>query len=238
MIKMTKWSVMKNTTSVLQPRTDIASTLNPDRVLRTRVALLDTATILFAQRPPDAVSIDEITRSAGVAKGSFYNHFRDKTDLFHTVIGAIREQIEQHISTANHGMDDPAMRVARAIAVYVRFALDAPQRASIIVSTYDARAAALANLQNGLMDDLAQGLALKRFRFATVEAAALFVEGVARHVLLRVLDLGDENSSIAIAQQMCGMLLRGIGVDSDDAGAVAACALDDLVRTKCKGDMR
>lgn len=43
--------------------------------------LLESAYHLFIQRGYDAVSIQDITEQAFIAKGTFYNYFRDKDDL-------------------------------------------------------------------------------------------------------------------------------------------------------------
>ena len=56
----------------------------------TRSALLAAAEELFGQHGFAEVSIDQITVRAGVAKGSFYNHFIDKADLAHHLALEIR----------------------------------------------------------------------------------------------------------------------------------------------------
>ena len=48
---------------------------------RTRGELVAAAERLVALRGLDALSIDEITEEADVAKGTFYTHFQDKDDL-------------------------------------------------------------------------------------------------------------------------------------------------------------
>jgi len=53
---------------------------NP-RAQRTYRALVDAGLELLAERPIDALAIDEIVGRAGVAKGSFFNHFADKPAL-------------------------------------------------------------------------------------------------------------------------------------------------------------
>jgi AcrR family transcriptional regulator len=48
---------------------------------RTRDAILDAALKLFDEKGFDLVTIDAITRAAGVAKGSFYTYFAAKSDI-------------------------------------------------------------------------------------------------------------------------------------------------------------
>lgn len=48
--------------------------------------LIDAGLTLFLARGIEAVTIDEVAREAGMAKGNFYRYFRDKPDLVDAVI--------------------------------------------------------------------------------------------------------------------------------------------------------
>ena len=48
---------------------------------RTKSALTDNALRLFRDRGYDAVSVEQITQAAGVAKGTFYSYFETKSDI-------------------------------------------------------------------------------------------------------------------------------------------------------------
>lgn len=49
-------------------------------------ALLDAALLLFLARGVEGVSVDDITRAAGVAKGSFYRYFEDQEALVEALV--------------------------------------------------------------------------------------------------------------------------------------------------------
>jgi AcrR family transcriptional regulator len=74
--------------------------------------LVDAGLLLFLERGIEAVTIDEVAREAGMAKGNFYRYFRDKADLVEAVIepvvsttrGAIQE-CDAKLREAN-GRDD------------------------------------------------------------------------------------------------------------------------------------
>ncbi|MFN2425538.1 MAG: TetR/AcrR family transcriptional regulator, partial [Candidatus Binatia bacterium] len=72
--------------------------------IQTRQRLVDAAVRLFAERGLHGVTSHEIARAAGVASGTFYLHFRDKTDVYrHIVFHAIEELallVQQAIGTA------------------------------------------------------------------------------------------------------------------------------------------
>jgi AcrR family transcriptional regulator len=55
--------------------------------------LLEAAQKLFLERGIESVSIDDITREASVAKGSFYRYFHDKEDLVRAAFVPARERV-------------------------------------------------------------------------------------------------------------------------------------------------
>jgi AcrR family transcriptional regulator len=56
------------------------------RASKTRQRLLDAALYVFNRRGVDACSIEEITESADVGKGTFYRHYMDKLDILKTLL--------------------------------------------------------------------------------------------------------------------------------------------------------
>ncbi len=57
--------------------------------------LQDAALALFLARGVEAVSIDDITRDAGVAKGSFYRYFADKAGLVEALVAPVRARMAE-----------------------------------------------------------------------------------------------------------------------------------------------
>ena len=58
-------------------------------------ALSDAALALFLERGIEAVTIEDITTKAGVAKGSFYRYFDDKTALTESLFAPIAADVTQ-----------------------------------------------------------------------------------------------------------------------------------------------
>lgn len=207
------------------------STAKPSgRAERTREALIRAGRKLFAEQPVDAVAIDDIVRAADVAKGSFYNHFPDKDALVRSVTGEIRAGVERAVGRANAGVDDPARRVARALCVYIRYAIDDPVRASVLVRVYSGLTAMDAPLNSGLVQDVSDGLAGGRFMVATVEAGVLLIMGVGTVSLIRTIPERTLATTVSFSQQMASLLLRGLGVSSLEAETIAAQSAEEIVR--------
>ncbi|MFG1923953.1 helix-turn-helix domain-containing protein [Cryptosporangium sp. NPDC048952] len=55
---------------------------------RTRASLLDAAVRLIAERGTRRTSMTDIAQAAGIAKGTLYNHFRNKDEVFAALVEA------------------------------------------------------------------------------------------------------------------------------------------------------
>ncbi len=89
----------------------------PRRRTKTREALFLSGRKLMASRAKDGFTVDDVVQSAGFAKGSFYNHFPDKEALADEIYRTVRAKEESEIEAVNRSVQEPAARVARAMAV-------------------------------------------------------------------------------------------------------------------------
>ena len=206
-----------------------AEPANP-RAARTKAALMAAGRRLLSQRPIDAVTVDDIVQAAEVGKGSFYNHFTDREALARAITTQIRASIESAVARANAGVDDPARRMARAICTYLRYALAEPEQAGVLVHIHTGHTSLTAPLNHGLVEDLETGLATGRFDVATVESGVLYVLGVTQLALVRIVQEPNPAFAISLSQQMCALVLRGLGIPVAEADQIAAQASDAIVR--------
>lgn len=182
---------------------------------------------LFAARSVDAVSVDDIVGAAEVAKGSFYNHFIDKDDLAREVAAVIRAEVETLVDAINRDTADPAVRMARAFAVYVRYAHEHPQRAKAMLRLLAGATLPDMPLNRGVRSDLEAGLAAGRFTGLPLQSALLLVMGIVQVGLIHVLEHPTDEAWIAIVPLLAGQL-RGLGVPFDEAQALARAAIHDV----------
>lgn len=57
-----------------------------ERIRRTRTRLSDALVALILEKPIDKLTVQEVLDRAGVGRSTFYLHFRDKDDLFLSVL--------------------------------------------------------------------------------------------------------------------------------------------------------
>lgn len=52
-----------------------------DKKLEKKIKIIETAFSLFKQKSVGSTAVDDVVKSAGIARGTFYLYFRDKSDL-------------------------------------------------------------------------------------------------------------------------------------------------------------
>ena len=87
------------------------------RAARTRAALVGAGLNLLADRPVEGISVDELVGAAGVAKGSFFNHFADKQAFAAAIAETIRADVEVRVAAFNAGEADPLRRLTGGMIV-------------------------------------------------------------------------------------------------------------------------
>jgi AcrR family transcriptional regulator len=197
---------------------------------QTREALRRAALRLFAAAPVEGVSIDAIVAEAGVAKGSFYNHFADRQALAKDVAGSIRQALHLTVEAMNRDVTDPAQRVARAVSVFLRHALDDPEAAAALVRIHGSHLAVDDPVNQPVVADVRRGLAGGRFLIPTLDVGVMAVIAIAQVGLLRIAQERSPALAVATSQQLVMLLLRGLGVPTGEAERIAAQAVDAIVR--------
>lgn len=206
----------------------MSEALSPARVKskreRTRDGLVAAAEELFAARGPDAVSIDEITAAAEVAKGTFYTHFEDKDDIERAIAVLVRGELEVEVTRVNDGIEDAAVRMANGLSTYLSFAAWHPVRARTMLRLSSGSVDPDAPANAGLRGDVELGVARNRFDVASVNAAVVSVIGACLAggaYLMRV----PRTRAQKIASEIVATTLRGLGVKGAEAQKLAEAAV-------------
>lgn len=194
---------------------------NP-RAARTRAAMLAAGFELLAERPIDAIAIDEVVARAGVAKGSFFNHFSDKPGFAHAIGATVRAELETLVGLANAGVGDPAIRLAGGMRVAVGFALDHRDRAIVMLRGLELSTGLHHELNRGIRADIeglvAAGLAREEARTSGVR----YWLGLCNMAMLNAIERRPSRPEAAERlREMLVLGLAGLGVPGEQAGMVA-----------------
>jgi TetR/AcrR family transcriptional regulator, transcriptional repressor for nem operon len=91
----------------------------PDDHHPTRLALLDAGIALAAELPLAKLSVDRIVQRAGVAKGTFYLHFADRSAFAVALYQRFLALVEDALQQARQGLDPGADRLAKTMTTYL-----------------------------------------------------------------------------------------------------------------------
>jgi AcrR family transcriptional regulator len=98
-------------------------------------SLLDAAVALIGEAGPQAFTLREVARRAGVSHNAPYRHFRDKGDLLAAVASQGFDALNQSMKKAMSKGRTAAERLRLAGRGYVQFALQSPQHILVMFET-------------------------------------------------------------------------------------------------------
>jgi AcrR family transcriptional regulator len=191
--------------------------------------LLDIGRRLFASRPYDELSIDDIAAHAGVAKGLLYYYFGSKRGFYVAVVEAAAAELRER--TATDPADPPNVRLAAALDAYLRYVeghadgyralmsggVGTDEEVRAIVARERARQVAL------VADGLGVGAHLPPALRAALEGWMSFLEGVSLDWLAHR-DLDHPAVRALIVEALAGAIAAARAIDPSvqvDPGAVA-----------------
>ncbi|MFF2570632.1 TetR/AcrR family transcriptional regulator [Streptomyces sp. NPDC058084] len=197
------------------------------RRAETRGALVRAARRILAETGDTSASIQVIAERADVGFGSFYNHFDSKTELFDAAVQDALEEFGQTFDERLAGIDDPAELVATGFRLSARMAESHPE----LMQVLRRRGLGHIHADNGLARrarrDVEVGMASGRFT-AVDPTVALSALGGTLLSLVELRFARPEVDGDDAAVNLAEMVLRMLGVPSDDAHEVARRPLPDL----------
>lgn len=92
-----------------------------EKASQTRQIILDAALSLMSSRPIAEVKVEDITEKAGVAKGTFYVHFKSKEAVLHEIELNSMEQLLQYSVQHNETTES---RILFYMRLYIKLMSD------------------------------------------------------------------------------------------------------------------
>ncbi|HEY2040232.1 MAG TPA: TetR/AcrR family transcriptional regulator, partial [Edaphobacter sp.] len=99
-----------------------------------RSEILSAATKIFGNKGFDATLMDEIAKSAGLAKGTLYLYFKSKDEIYQAVVRQALAEVDQLIRQHVEAAGDFAGRYAAYIRVRIAFWQDHHSLYRVILS--------------------------------------------------------------------------------------------------------
>ncbi|MDA9505284.1 transcriptional regulator [Bradyrhizobium sp. CCBAU 11386] len=185
---------------------------------RTRAQLIAAASALFARQAVESVTVDDVVREAGVAKGTFYVHFKDLPELTAAVADELVKEIDDLLQPIRLAIDDPALRIAYGCSCFIDRALADPGWAGVAARMAAAAATVGEVARRRLLEDIKRNTkSLRQGGAISAELALEVVVGIMLQVFAAIAEgrLSSRHREGAIAA-----ILRAIGLDARQVKSV------------------
>lgn len=192
------------------------------RAVRTRAALIAAGFDLLVDRPIDAIPIDDVVAKAGVAKGSFFNHFADKQDFANAIATEVRMEVEALITKVNEGVANPVERIAGGMRVAVQFAMSQPKRSAVLLRSHGSSTARAHPLNRGVVGDFEAAFEQGLLRPEALESGVLYWLGLCQAIMTYIVERRPSREhALKRLSEMLVLGLTGLGVAESDAVELA-----------------
>lgn len=216
----------------------------------TRARLLNAALKLMADRGMDAVAINEITETADVGFGSFYNHFESKEAIHSALTDLVFEEFANALDRALAGVTDPAEIIAASVRhTLYRGRRDRTWALFLLRESLSSRMLTR-GLGARLLRDIEKGISAGRFN---VDDALMAFVGLAGSVLAALsieVQYGEDADnalppelrrtvglpSPEFPERTASTMLRFLGVPAAEARRIARRQLAELEAPRPLGD--
>lgn len=184
-----------------------------ERSARTESRILEAALRVFAERGPDAPVIDDFVQAAGIARGTFYNHFKTVEELLHATSEWTTRQTVEAIERALTGIEGPTLRFGVGLRLFFARAQRDPVWCRFVAKVWR-----LGGLELP-MRDLDAGIRSGQFRAPDRDAARDVVVGAVRAALERI---GGRRTPAAFGDHVTELCLHALRADPRRIVAVLA----------------
>lgn len=101
---------------------------------KTKRKIFETAMKLFAEKGYEATSVEEITATVGVAKGTLYYHFSSKEEIYNFLIDEGMKLLHNSIEIKTENLTDPIAKLKAVITIQLKVIMKYDEFITILLS--------------------------------------------------------------------------------------------------------
>ncbi|RJF89294.1 TetR/AcrR family transcriptional regulator [Oleomonas cavernae] len=198
------------------------------RVSAAQKRIRKAALELFAEKGTASVTVSELAAVSGVVRGTIYKNVPSPEKLFESIAAQLAEEMDQQIVASYRGVDDPALRLAIGMRLYIRRAHEEPNWGRFLVQFANTNKSLREIWSGPPIRDLTFGIESGRYDIGVeqIPGALSVIAGSTLAAIVLVLDglrtWRDAGTDVA------AMVLRALGIEKDEALVLATRLLPDL----------
>jgi AcrR family transcriptional regulator len=202
---------------------DHRTRIGRERRARTRQRIIEAALGVIAEWGPDTPVIEDFILAAGIARGTFYNHFKTTEELLTATSNWLEDDVIHNIESVIGGFDDPVRRVATGMRLWLRLSRQDPVFCAFVVRSRFRGAA----VERTLALDLNAGLRSGRLAAPSIELARDLVVGTIREAQARMMDARVPRT---YPDDIARIILRALRVEERQIDALLAVPVPAVER--------
>jgi AcrR family transcriptional regulator len=182
--------------------------------VQTRGRLLEAAKKVFSEKGFHNTQISHIIDEAGVARGTFYLHFKSKEEIFEELLQEVVEELKDRIKVIElHS--DPVEQVVENFERVIEFALQEKELAKIVLQrNCDPQLSRITDeFFEGVIEfisaSIRKGIDMGLLRECNPDLLARAVVGAIKETILGLLDR-EEVDTYAVARELVELGARGV----------------------------
>lgn len=184
-----------------------------------RERIIAAAIPVFAQRGPDAPVIDDFITAAGIARGTFYTHFKSTEELLVAASNATEDALMAVVWPRVMQESAPERRLAVGVRLWLQRAQVDPVLCAFVVRNR----VRTPFVERELARDIGDGMRCGSLRVASVKVGRDLLVGTVRETMARLM---DEPVSANDGDDVVRAILRGLGVGSRSIERLLAIPLE------------
>lgn len=197
------------------------STPTDDRIIAAAVRL-------FVEKGPAQLTMSELAQVAKVARGTLYRSVQSMEELFDRIVSTVSADLHRRVSANFVAIDDPAVRLAIGVRLWVRYAHENPAMGRFAVRFGLDEGAWRTWMVGPPMADFSAGVKSGRYTVtpSSVDSVASLILGTTVSAMWLVLE--GHQTWRGAGSSAAELLLRALGIDSSEACTICSMDLPDL----------
>jgi AcrR family transcriptional regulator len=194
-----------------------------ERRARTRQRIIEAALGVIAERGPDAPVIEDFIQAAGVARGTFYNHFKTTEELLIATSSWLEDALIDSIESVIGGLDDSVRRAGTGMRLWLNLSRQDPVFCSFVVRSRFRGAA----VERTLALDLGAAMRSGQMAAPSTELARDLVVGTIREAQARMM---EARVPATYPDDVVRLILRALRVEERRIDALLATPVPRVAR--------
>lgn len=225
-----KKSSMRRTEPAVAPTAEEAvnhrTVVGHQRRAKTEAKIIEAALNVFAEKGRDAPVIDDFIKAAGIARGTFYNHFKSVSELLEATSTWLTDDLVESIEPEINSIEDPVLRHSTGLRLWMKKA-----------ETDDAWCGFVATFwfhggfgRKEPLSDIKAGIKSGDFICSDSNVAFDMVMGTMRQGMTRLMENPNLRGRKGYGDKIVGIILQGLGVSQAKIDEVLKYPLPELRR--------